>query len=280
MILTTATRGLTAIFFAIVATLASQDVRANETLGIATSTSAVNSGLLGYLLPLYTETHDVRFEIFSVGSGQALRMGRRGEVDVVLTHAPNAEVEFVSSGFGIKRVPVMKNAFVIVGPSDDPAKVSTAGSIKEVLELISQSPERFVSRGDDSGTHKKERSLWHYFSKTPLGPDYFEVGLGMKPTLALTNEMQGYTLVDQATWLSLRSTLNLVVCYQSDEDLLKNVYSIIAINPSKHTAKTIQLDLALDFVQWLTSAPVQSLITSFEVDGTQLFKSIGEEVVE
>lgn len=274
------TRILTVFLFATFTTVLPEEVRGAETLRIATSTSAVNSGLLNYLLPVYTEESEVSFEVSVVGSGQALRMGRRGEVDVTLTHAPDAEAEFVSSGSGIRSVPVMKNAYVVVGPLNDPAKVAQAGTIREALESILESHPKFVSRGDDSGTHKKELSLWHSFGQRPFGPTYFEAGLGMKSTLALANQMQAYTLVDSATWLSLRSNLNLAICYQSDEVLLQNPYSIIAVNPATHAANSIQLELALEFIAWITSPPVQSLIGNFEVENTRLFHPMAEGAVE
>lgn len=149
-------------------TIASSTANAAETLRLATTTSAVNSGLLDYLLPEFTKTSAITVEVSSVGSGQALRMGRRGQADVLLIIAPDAEKEFVDSGFGLKRTPVMRNAFVIVGPDDDPAGVSSAGSIRDAMELIARGPTKFISRGDDSGTHKRELSIWQSLDRAPM----------------------------------------------------------------------------------------------------------------
>lgn len=263
-----------------VLTFASASAETTKTLRLATTTSAVNSGLLDYLLPEFTRTSTITVEVSSVGSGQALRMGRRGQADVLLVIAPDAEKEFIRSGFGLKRNPVMRNAFVIVGPVDDPTSVSSAGSIRNAMELIARGPTKFISRGDDSGTHKREISIWRSLDRTPYGGWYHEVGLGMKATLSLASELQAYTLTDTSSWLALRSTLNLKINYQSDEPLLQNSYSIIAVDPGKQAAGTIRADLAIRLIEWMTSETGQSLIADFRVDGTQLFVPSAGQGVE
>ena len=251
--------------------IASPAAQATETLRLATTTSTTNSGLLEYLLPEFTEATGIALEIASVGSGQALRMGRMGQVDVVTVNAPAAEQEFVTSGFGLKRIPFMSNRFVVVGPADAPAAVAHAKSVQEAMRLIASGSTKFVSRADDSGTHKRELSIWRSIDLTPYGDWYHETGLGMKATLSVANDLQAYTLTDTGTWLALRPTLNLIICYQSDEPLLHNPYSVIAVNPAKQTAGSIRSDLAERFIAWLTSKTAQSLISDFRVDNTQLF---------
>ncbi len=250
----------------------SPTTNATETLRVATTTSTTNSGLLDYLLPEFTKTSGIVFEIASVGSGQALRMGRMGQVDVVMVNAPVAEEKFVASGFGLKRASFMKNRFVIVGPSGDPADIAHAKSAREAMERISSKASRFVSRADDSGTHKRELSIWRSVGQTPYGDWYYEAGLGMKSTLSLANDMQAYTLTDSGTWLSLRSSLDLTICYDLDDPLLQNPYDVIAVNPARHAAGSIRNDLAERFIAWLMSTEGQSLIANFRVDGTQLFE--------
>lgn len=251
---------------------ASPAAGATETLRVATTTSTTNSGLLDHLLPEFTKTSGIVFEIASVGSGQALRMARMGQVDIVLVNAPAAEEKFIASGFGLKRVTFMKNKFVIVGASGDPANIANAKSAREAMELISSEASRFVSRADDSGTHKRELFLWRSIDQSPYGEWYYEAGLGMKSTLSLANDMQAYTLTDTGTWLSLRSTLNLTISYDTDEPLLQNPYSVIAVNPARHVVGSIRSDPAESFIAWLTSEAAQSLIADFRVDGTQLFE--------
>lgn len=258
------------IFISLALTLPAQAAQPQDVLRIATSTS-VATGLQDFLLPRFAETHDMGFEISSVGSGQALRMGRRGQVDVVLVHAPAAEEEFVASGYGVKRVSLMRNYFVVVGPKHDPAKLGAASSMEDVMVRIATGRGKFVSRGDDSGTHKKERAIWSSIGQTPFGAWYHEAGLDMKGVLTLAGEMQAYTLVDTGTWLSLRSDLKLKVYYQSDEVLLQNPYSVIATDPSKQIPGSVRNDLAEAFIKWITSDEGQSLIADIRVDGEQLF---------
>lgn len=249
----------------------SSAANAQDTLRLATTTGAVNSGLLNYLLPEFTKASGINVEVSSVGSGQALRMGRRGQADVLLVIAPKAEEEFIHSGFGLNRTPVMRNAFVIVGPVEDPASISSAGSIRDAMERIAGGSAKFISRGDDSGTHKRELSIWRSLDRAPYGDWYHEAGLGMKSALTLASQLQAYTLTDTASWQALRSTLNLKINYHSDEPVLRISYSIITVNPEKHTPGAVRPDLATKFVAWMTSRAGQSLIADFRLDGAQLF---------
>lgn len=242
-----------------------------EELRLATTTSTANSGLLDHILPIFTELSGVEIKVSAVGTGQALRMGRNGRVDVVLVHAPHSEEEFVSSGYGVKRIPVMSNAFVLVGPVSDPADVGSSETVYQAMTRISENAAGFISRADDSGTHKKELSIWKAVDLEPFGSWYYEAGQGMKAVLSLASSRQSYALSDQGTWLSARSSRDLNVVYQSDEPLMQNPYSVIAVNPDKQPPGTIQKDKAEIFIAWLVSPETQTLIDAFRVDGFQLF---------
>lgn len=263
--------GLSGLVIAGIMSLVSAAASAADTLRLATTTSTTNSGLLDHLLPELTKATNITLEIQSVGSGQALRMGRMGQVDLVWVNAPASETEFVMTGHGLKRIPIMRNKFVIVGPKNDPAGLSAAKSIGDAMERIARGSTRFVSRADDSGTHKRELTLWQTLDQIPYGAWYYEAGLGMQSVLDLASDLQAYTLTDTGTWLHLRSTLNLKATYQSSEPPLQNPYSVIAVNPAKHAAGAIRTELANRFIDWLTSDAGQSLIADFRVDDTLLF---------
>ena len=237
-------------------------------LRLATTTSTDNSGLLDYLLPEFRKDTNIEVQTIAVGTGKALRLGREGDVDVVLVHARNAEQAFIGGGFGVERFDLMYNDFVLVGPPDDPAKIASSQSVIEVLEKIRDTKSAFVSRGDDSGTHKKELSLWKSVNYSPQGDWYKSVGQGMGKVIQIANEMGAYTMTDRGTWLAYQARSNLALLYQGDPPLF-NPYGIIAVNPEKHSH--VNYAAAESLINWLTSEKGQRLIGEFKVKGEQLF---------
>jgi tungstate transport system substrate-binding protein len=235
---------------------------------LATTTSTDNSGLLNALLPKFTEDSGYQVHVIAVGTGKALRMGRDGDVDLVLVHARPAEDKFVAEGYGEKRYGVMYNDFVIVGPKSDPAQIKSAKNAVEALKKIADSQSIFISRGDDSGTHKKERSLWTKAGVKHDGSWYREAGQGMGKVLQIAGEMDGYTLTDRGTWLAYQSKLPLQIDFEKDP-LLFNPYGIIAVNPKRHPDTNYQGALAL--IGWMISPKGQEMIGDFKVGDNQLF---------
>ena len=235
---------------------------------LATTTSTENSGLLEYLLPAFERATGYHVHVIAVGTGKALRMGRDGDVDVVLVHAPAAEAEFVAAGHGLRRHPVMHNDFLIVGPRDDPAHVRGLTDAAEALRRIAAARAPFVSRGDDSGTHKKERALWRAAGVQPKGRWYREAGQGMGRVLQMASELDAYTLTDRGTWLALRDGLALQPLVAGDERLY-NPYGIIAVNPARHPG--VNLAGARALIHWLTGQDGQRRIAAYRLHGEPLF---------
>ncbi len=235
---------------------------------LATTTSTDNSGLLNVLLPKFTQETGYQVHVIAVGTGKALRMGRDGDVDVVLVHARPAEDKFVAEGYGEKRYGVMYNDFVLVGPKDDPAGIRGVGTVTEALARIATSKSIFVSRGDDSGTHKKERSLWGKAEITPQGSWYREAGQGMGKVLQIAAEMDAYTLTDRGTWLAYQGKSPLQISFERDP-LLFNPYGIIAVNPKRHT--DINYAGAQTLIGWFISPQGQEMIGGFKIGDNKLF---------
>ena len=206
--------------------------------------------------------------MLAVGTGKALKLGENGDVDVVLVHAPEAEKRFVEAGFGVDRRAVMHNDFVIVGPTGDPAGIANAGSAREAFALLAQGKTPFISRGDESGTHKKERAIWQLADIGPAETWYIETGRGMGDVLMMTDEKKGYTLTDRGTWLAYMSKLDLGVLFQGDP-VLHNPYGVIAVNPERHPR--VNRDLARDFMDYLTGPEAQGIIATFRKNGQPLF---------
>jgi tungstate transport system substrate-binding protein len=223
---------------------------------------------MDYLLPEFTKETGVEVQVIAVGTGKALRLGREGDVDIVLVHARNAEQAFIDAGFGVERFDVMYNDFVLIGPPDDPAQISTSHSVVEVLGKIHNTKSVFISRGDDSGTHKKELSLWQKADYLPQGDWYKSVGQGMGKVIQIANEMGGYTMTDRGTWLAYQAKSNLALLYQGDPPLF-NPYGIIAVNPKRHPH--VNHAGAESLIDWLTSEKGQRMIGTFTVKGEQLF---------
>jgi len=239
---------------------------------LATTTSTENSGLLKYLLPKFENATGYRVHVIAVGTGKALRMGRDGDVDVVLVHAPASEQAFVDGGYGEKRYSVMYNDFVIVGPKSDPAKLGEAKTADQAMGKIAQAKALFISRGDDSGTHKKERGLWKAAGISPKGEWYREAGQGMGKVLQIAGELDAYTLTDRGTWLAYQDKSPLTITFQGDRGLF-NPYSIIAVNPKRHDTNYTG---AMALIQWITANEGQKWIADFRIGDTQLFKPSAE----
>lgn len=241
---------------------------AAQRLRLATTTSTDNSGLLKALNPPFEKANDVHVDVIAVGTGKALKLGENGDVDVVLVHAPAAEEAFVAAGFGVERAAVMHNDFVLIGPADDPAGTRGAGSAAEALGRIAATRSTFVSRGDESGTHKKEKTLWAAASVRPKGAWYLSVGQGMGAVLQIADDKRAYTLTDRGTYLAYRRKVSLPVLVEGDPALF-NPYHVIVVNPARHPeART---DLARAYAAYLAGPEGQARIGAFQVDGQVLF---------
>lgn len=241
---------------------------------LATTTSTENSGLLNKILPAFTLDSGYQVHVIAVGTGKALRLGRDGDVDIILVHALQAENEFVQSGYGVKRYPVMYNDFVVIGPASDPAKISSAKSVKQAFKRISGSESAFISRGDNSGTHKKELSIWKQADIKPAGSWYREAGQGMGRILQMANEMDAYTLTDRGTWLAYQSKVQLKINHQGDSSLF-NPYGIIAVNPQRYSDINFAGSNAL--INWITAKDKgQPLIADYKMLGKQLFTPMAD----
>ncbi len=234
---------------------------AEKTLILATTTSTQDSGLLDELLPVFTRETGWQVKTLAVGSGQAIELGRRGEADVLLVHSPAAETAFVAEGTAGRRLLVMHNDFVLVGPAGDPAGIHGSSSV-DALKKIAAAQAVFVSRGDDSGTNAKEKDLWKKAGITPEGEWYQSTGQGMGATLRVASEKAGYTLSDRATYLAQRDTLALEVLAEGDPGLL-NVYHVIEM--TTQAGDRVQPDGAVAFADWITALPAQEQIGKFGV---------------
>lgn len=240
----------------------------NPRIILATTTSTENSGLLGYLLPVFEEETGYKVDVIAVGTGAAIALGEKGDADIILVHARAAEDAFVNAGFGINRKDVMYNDFVLLGPESDPAGIADADSAAAAMKLIAEAQADFVSRGDNSGTHMKERLLWEAAGTSPAGEWYKEVGQGMGAVITMTNDMQGYTLADRGTFISMRDSIDLVVLFDGDP-VMFNPYGIIAVNPEKHTHVNAAGAAAL--TEWIVGEEGQSMIADYKMNGDQLF---------
>lgn len=253
------------LFLALIAALA---LAADERLRLSTTTSTENSGLLKVLLPPFEKRFSVKVDVIPVGSGKALKLAENGDVDVVLSHAPELEESFVKAGFGVNRRDVMYNDFVITGPSDDPAGIRGAANAAEALGKIAAAKATFVSRGDESGTHQKEKALWKEARVTPEGGWYVSAGQGMGEVLMMANERRAYTLADRGTYTAFKQREQLVILVEGDPALF-NPYTAIAVNPARH-AHTKYIE-AMELIAWLTSREGQKLIAGFRQGEEQLF---------
>jgi len=238
----------------------------------ASTTSTQNSGLLDYILPLFEKKTGIKVDVVAVGTGAALEIGKRGDADVVLVHAKELELKAVEEGYFVNRHDVMYNDFVIIGPPDDPARIKGLNSAAEAFGAIAKKTSPFVSRGDKSGTHMKELSIWKKINIDPEGQKwYLEVGQGMEKTQRIANEKRAYTLTDRGTWLATKEKdrLDMIIVLEGDP-VLFNQYGIMAVNPEKH--RHVKYKEAMEFVNWLISEEGQDAIASFKDKyGNQLF---------
>lgn len=247
---------------------------AGERLRMSTTTSTENSGLLAVLLPPFEKAHGCKVDVIAVGTGKALKLGEAGDVDVVFVHARALEDKFVADGFGVDRRDVMYNDFVLLGPPEDPARAAKATSASEAFRAIAAAGVPFVSRGDESGTHHKEREIWKSAGIAPKGRWYIEAGQGMGEVIHMAMQKRGYTLSDRGTHIALRRKSGLVVLFAGDATL-RNPYGIIAVNPKRHPH--VKHALARRLIEFVTGPRGQSIIAGFRVDGQPLFfPSAGE----
>jgi tungstate transport system substrate-binding protein len=238
---------------------------------LATTTSTQDTGLLDVLIPIFEKETGYFVKTIAVGSGQAIAMGQKGEADVLLVHSPDAEKKFVADGFGVNRQLVMHNDFIIVGPAADPAKIKGTKSSAEALKLIANANALFMSRGDNSGTHVKEKTLWKKADINPVGQKWYqETGSGMGQTLNVAAEKKSYTLTDRGTYLSLKKNLGLDILVESDSALL-NIYHVIEVNADKWPK--VNIAGAKAFADFMISKKTQNIIKTFGIDkyGSPLF---------
>ncbi|MFQ5533402.1 MAG: substrate-binding domain-containing protein [Sphingomonadales bacterium] len=254
---------------------------ANETHGagrhitVASTTSTENSGLFDHVLPLFETRTGISVRVIAKGTGQAIEIARRGDADVLLVHHRPSEEKFVAQGFGLKRREVMYNDFVIVGPRDDPADIGGGHDALTALRLIAASSAPFLSRGDESGTHRRELALWREAALDVDGAGfswYREAGAGMGAALNIAAEAEAYILADRGTWLGFHNKRNLEILVEGDKRLI-NIYSVILVNPVRHPH--VKAKDGRTFIEWLLSPPGQAAIAGFRIAGEQPFFPLG-----
>jgi len=238
---------------------------------VASTTSTEQSGLFGYLLPIYEKQTGVEVRVVALGTGQALDVARRGDADVVFVHARSEEEKFLCEGQGVKRYPVMYNDFVLIGPKSDPAKIGGSKDILAAFKKIEAAQAPFVSRGDKSGTHIAELKLWKQagidLDKTK-GPWYRDTGQGMGPALNTAASMNAYILADRGTWLAFKNRADLTVLVEGDRRLF-NQYGVMLVNPERHPS--VKKQLGQQFIDWVVSPAGQEAIAQYKINGEQLF---------
>ena len=264
-------RPLTAFLLALAAALAPLSAAGDEFITVASTTSTENSGLFAHILPRFEKQTAIQVRVVAVGTGQALRLARNGDADVLLVHHRPSEEAFVAEGFGVERHAVMANDFVIVGPAVDPAGVGAMKDAAGALAAIAAAAATFVSRGDDSGTHKKELALWRAANIDPAGASggwYREAGAGMGATLNMASAIDAYTLADRGTWLSFANKGNLTILAEGDARL-SNPYGVILVNPRRHPH--VKAAAGQKFIDWLIGGAGQGAIAAFTIAGKQAF---------
>jgi tungstate transport system substrate-binding protein len=262
--------GLVTLLLGVV--LAAAGASAETRVRMASTTSTLNSGLFDYLLPIFEKKTGIKLDVVAVGTGAAIEIGKRGDADVVFVHAKAQELKAVEEGYFVNRHDVMYNDFVIIGPTNDPAKIKGTTSAADAFKKIAESGQSFVSRGDKSGTNTKELSLWKKTGIEPAGQKwYLEVGQGMEKTQRIADEKRAYTLTDRGTWLATKDKdkLDLVIVLEGDKALF-NQYGVMAVNPEKF--KTVKYKEAMEFVNWIISKEGQGVIAAFkDKNGNALF---------
>ena len=267
----------TKIFLCLITILASQvffpwSANASERfIVVASTTSTENSGLYSFVLPRFSEQTGIEVRVVAVGTGQALHIAQNGDADVLLVHHRPSEDQFISQGYGVTRYDLMYNDYILVGPRDDPASVLSAANVIGAVQRIATNKSLFISRGDDSGTHKKELELWNQsgIDTTKVGNGWYqETGRGMGGTLNMASALDAYTLSDRATWLKFGNKGRLDILFQSDPPLF-NPYGIILVNPEKHPH--IKTRDGQTFIEWMLSETGQTLIANYRILGQQAF---------
>ncbi|WP_324877924.1 substrate-binding domain-containing protein [Methylocaldum sp.] len=261
-------RKLSPIVWLIASAVLAPAALAEQVLKMATTTSTENTGLLPVLNAPFEKKHKARIDVIAVGSGKAMKLGENGDVDIVFVHDPEAEEKFVAAGFGVDRGAVMHNDFIIVGPEADPAGVKSAKTADEAFKKIGEAKAGFVSRGDESGTHVKEKGLWRKAGVQPEGEWYLSVGQGMGAVLRIADDKAYYTLTDRGTFLASMGRLTVKPLFEGDPALF-NPYHVMAVNPKKH--KHVNYKLAKKYIDYVTGAEGQKTIGDFKVAGQQLF---------
>jgi tungstate transport system substrate-binding protein len=257
-----------AILLGSVAAAPAQD----QSIVVASTTSTQDSGLFNHILPLFKAKTGITVKVIAQGTGQALDTGRRGDADVVFVHAKPQEEKFVADGFGVKRLPVMYNDFVLIGPNGDPAGIGGTKDIVAALKTIKAKGTPFISRGDRSGTHAAELALWKIAGIDVAGADrgawYKEIGQGMGAALNTASASNAYVLSDRGTWISFKNRGDLAIAVEGDQRLF-NQYGVILVNPAKHPH--VKKDQGQAFIDWLASPQGQAGIADYKIDGQQLF---------
>lgn len=256
------------IVITLLALLTNTFAHAETRIRMSTTTSTENSGLLKVLLPPFEKSCDCKVDVIAVGTGKALKIAEMGDVDVVLVHARALEDKFVADGYGVNRKDVMYNDFVIIGPQSDPAEVRGAKTAIEALSKIASKNSVFISRGDESGTHQKEKEIWKSAGIAPKGSWYIEAGQGMGEVINMATERRGYALADRGTYIAYKKKTDLVTLFEGEKGLF-NPYGVIAVNPKKHPH--VKYDLAMKFIDFVTSKDGQEIIASFKLNGEQVF---------
>lgn len=244
----------------------------DKSIVVSSTTSTQDSGLFGYILPLFKEKTGIDVKVIAQGTGQALDTGRRGDSDVVFVHAKSAEEKFLAEGEGVKRYPVMYNDFVLIGPKSDPAGIKGMKDVARALKTIKDKQADFISRGDRSGTHIAELALWNKDAGIDIekekGPWYKSIGQGMGAALNTAGASNGYVLSDRGTWLSFKNKGDLQILVEGDKRLF-NQYGVTLVNPAKHP--NVKKELGQAFIDWLISPEGQKAIASYKINGEQLF---------
>jgi len=251
--------------------LAAPAMAQEKSIVVASTTSTEDSGLFGYLLPLFKAKTGISVRVVALGTGQALDVGRRGDADVVFVHAKPEEDKFVAEGFGVKRYPVMYNDFVLIGPKSDPAGIKGSNDIVAALKVLKDKQISFISRGDRSGTHLAELKLWRVAGidiANEKGGWYKAIGQGMGAALNTASAADAYVLADRGTWLSFKNKGELAIVVEGDKRLF-NQYGVILVNPARHPS--VKRDWGQQFIDWLVSREGQRHIAGYKIDGQQLF---------
>ena len=260
------------VFLALLCALAALAAHAQERfITVASTTSTEQSGLFGYILPIFAKKTGIQVRVVALGTGQALDLARRGDADVAFVHARAAEEKFLAEGHGVTRYPVMYNDFVLIGPKSDPAKVAGGKDILEALKKIQASQAPFVSRGDKSGTHMAELDLWKATGielDKAKGPWYRDTGQGMGPALNTAASMNAYLVADRGTWLAFKNRGELAILVEGDKRLF-NQDGVMLVNPDKHPP--VKKDLGQTFIDWLVSPDGQKAIADYKIGGEQLY---------